>query len=116
MFERMEIKELIYKGVVEPSYKKPTWVDSNHADQIKNKIGDAASYKTHPATVESSGKRRKRYVDSSKIESKTCLIHGPGHYSDECKVLGDFGTNYSNSKPTKYHGNHHIPREKLRGS
>ena len=31
MFERTEIAESIYEGVVEPSYKKPTWEDSNRA-------------------------------------------------------------------------------------
>ena len=31
MFERMKIVESIYEGAVEPSYKKPTREDSNHA-------------------------------------------------------------------------------------
>ena len=30
MFERMEIAESIYEGVVEPSYNKPTQADVNH--------------------------------------------------------------------------------------
>ena len=39
---------------------------------------------------ESGGKHRKRYVDHPKDRSKlNCLIHGPGHSSDECKVVGD---------------------------
>ena len=29
MFERMEISESIYEGVLEPSYKKLTWADAN---------------------------------------------------------------------------------------
>ena len=45
---------------------------------------------------ERAGKHRKSYVyhlqDISKL---TCLIHGPGHSSDEFKVLGDFGSKYS---------------------
>ena len=36
----------------------------------------------------------------------------PGHYSDECEFLGDFGTNYAKGKPTKDHGNNSIPGEK----
>ena len=51
---------------------------------------------------ESSGKLRKSYVYHPKDRSKlTCLIHGPGHSSDECKVLVDFGSKYSKSRPTK---------------
>ena len=61
---------------------------------------------------ERTGKRRKQYVDRSKRKLKTYSIHGPGHSSDECKVLGDFGAMYANSKPTKDCGNHPIPREK----
>ena len=48
------------------------------------------------------GKRRKIYVDQPTGNSKpTCLIHGPGHSPDECKVLGDFGSKYAKSRPTK---------------
>ena len=48
MFEHMEIAESIYKGVVEPSYKKPTRVESNHADHSSQKIGEYALSLTHP--------------------------------------------------------------------
>ena len=38
MFEHMEISESIYEGVVEPSYKKPTWVYANRAsNSIQNR-------------------------------------------------------------------------------
>ena len=40
MWERMEIAGSIYKGVVEPSYKKPTRVDSNFDGHIRNKRGE----------------------------------------------------------------------------
>ena len=47
---------------------------------------------------ESTVKCRKRYVDHPRDISKgTSLIHGPGHSSDECKVLGDFDYKYSKS-------------------
>ena len=39
MFERMEIVESIYKGVVEPSYKKPTQADSKCAGHSSNNRG-----------------------------------------------------------------------------
>ena len=58
----------------------------------------------HYKTSESYGKCRKSYVDHLKGRSKlTCLIHGPGHLSDECKVLGEFGTKYAKYRTTKDH-------------
>ena len=68
--------------------------------------------KTKPVTNESACKRRKRYVDHSKSKSKICLIHGPGHYSDECKCLGDSGVKYSKGTPTKDHDKIPTSREK----
>ena len=45
-----------------------------------------------------------------KRKLKICFIHGPGHSSGEFKVLGDFGDEYAEIKPTKDHGNHPIQR------
>ena len=42
---------------------------------------------------------------------KTCLIHGPGSSSEECKVIGDFGTKYATSRPTKDRGSNPIPKK-----
>ena len=57
---------------------------------------------TYSDMSESTGKCRNRYVDHLKGGSKlACLIHGPGHSSDECKVLGNLGTKYSKIRPTK---------------
>ena len=39
MFEQTEIAESIYKGVVEPSYKKSTWADANRAGHSRNTRG-----------------------------------------------------------------------------
>ena len=53
---------------------------------------------------DSAGNDRKSYVDHLKDGSRQyCLIHEPGHSSDECKVLGEFGSKYSKIRPTKYH-------------
>ena len=62
---------------------------------------------------ESAGKCRKQFVDCLLGESKTCLIHSPVYYSDECKVLGDFFAEYAKCKPNKDHRNHPIPRNKF---
>ena len=39
MFERIEISESIYEGVVEHSYKKPTRSDANRAGHRRQKRG-----------------------------------------------------------------------------
>ena len=63
---------------------------------------EAASSTTYSDTSESSDKRIKRYLDHPKYRYKlTCLIHGHGNSSDQCKVLVDFGSKYSKSRPTK---------------
>ena len=113
MFECMEIAEYIYKGELWPSYKKPTQAYADCDSHSRNKIGETASSNTHSTTGESTGKRWKWYVDCSKIESKTCIIHVPRHSYDECSFLGDFGANCVKSKPTKDHGNHTIQRKKI---
>ena len=48
-----------------------------------NNKGEYASSNTHPTKDGSADKRRKRYVDFSKSASKTFMIHGAGHSSDE---------------------------------
>ena len=61
----------------------------------------------------SSDNHRKTYVDYSAGMSKTCLIHGPGNSSDECKILGDFGCKYVKSIPTKDRGHDTVPGNKF---
>ena len=63
MFERIEIVESIYEGVVTPSYKKITRAEANRTGISIKKIGEAASSNSHPATDGSTGKHRKRCVD-----------------------------------------------------
>ena len=113
MFDHMETDESIYEYVVEPSYKRPTMEDTNRAGHSRQKRGEPASSWNRPEKGESSEKRRKRHVDSPMGKSKICLIHGPGNYSEEYKVLGNFGTKYTNSIPTKYQGSSPVPRKNL---
>ena len=56
MFERMEIAESIYGGVVTPSYKKTTWAETNCTGISRNNRGEDTSSNNHPTTDESSGK------------------------------------------------------------
>ena len=112
MFERVEISEYIYEGVVEPSYKKTIRADTNCADHSRQKRGESTLSWNRPEKGEIADKRRKRHVDSPTGKSKICLIHGPGHSTEECKILGDLGTNYANIRPTKYRGSSPLPRKK----
>ena len=61
---------------------------------------------------ESAVNHKKSYVDHLKGRSK-CLIHGPGHSSDECKLLGDFSSKYSKSRSTKYRVHDPATRKKF---
>ena len=58
----MEIAESIYKLVVEPSYRKYNWKDSNCAGHSRQKRGETTLSHTHAAMIKNAGKRRKRYV------------------------------------------------------
>ena len=102
IFERTEIAESFYEGVIGTSYKKSTRADANRDGQSRKNRGESASSWTRPKKGESAGKSRKH----------TCLIHGPGYSSEERKVLGDFGTKYANSRPTKDRGSSPVPRKK----
>ena len=68
MFERMEISDSIYEGVVEPSNKKITLRDTNSSTHRRQKIVEAASSWTPAKKGESAGKRRKRHVDSLTVK------------------------------------------------
>ena len=48
MFERMEISESIYEGVVTPSYKKNTRAEYNRSGIIRNKRVEDAYPNTRP--------------------------------------------------------------------
>ena len=43
IFERMGISESIYKGVVEPFYKKPNRTDANHISHSSQNRGESPS-------------------------------------------------------------------------
>ena len=55
-----------------------------------------------------------KYLDHTKDRSKPIrIIHGPSHSSDECKVLGDLGSNYAKSSPTEDCGHDFANKKKL---
>ena len=63
---------------------------------------------------ESAGKHINIYLNYPKGKSKhICIINVPRHSSDECKVLGNFGSKYIKSRPTKDHGQTPVPGKKF---
>ena len=49
-----------------------------------------------------SGKNKQRYVASIGYRSKsTCVIRIPGHYSEQCEVLNEFGKDHALGRPFK---------------
>ena len=101
--ESMEIAESIYEGFVEPSYKKLTGSDDNRDGIIMKIRGESDSSTTYSGISQSADLCRKRYVDHTEGRSKlNCLVHSPGHSSDECKVLRNFCSKYFKRRPNKY--------------
>ena len=81
---------------------KNTRADTNRSGHSRINRGEAASSNTYSETSESASKHRKIYVDYPKGKFKpTCLINGPGNSSDECKVLGYYGSKYVKSRANK---------------
>ena len=75
---------------------------------------ESASSNNYSETSDSTGKRRKRYVDHPKNISKhNSLIHAPWNSSYECMVLRDFGSRYYKSRPTKDRGHDTATRKKF---
>ena len=68
---------------------------------------------SHSATDGRAVEHRKRYVDRSNSKSKTCMIHGTGHYFKECKVLWGFVTKHAAAQPTEDRSSNPVPRQKF---
>ena len=114
MFERTEIAESIYKGVVEPSYKKTTREYANYSGHSRKMRGEADSSNTYSEMSESASKCRKRYTEHPKDRLKTtCLIHVPEYSSDECNVLGYFDFKYAKTRPNMEYGQHSANRKEF---
>ena len=83
----MEIAEKIYEG--ENTSKIPTRAYANRASRGSKRKGVEAASPTNPK-MGRAGKRKTRNVAhliDRPTGGKTCLFHGPGHSTEECKVL-----------------------------
>ena len=92
MFERLEISENIYEGIVNPPCKKATREEATSAGHIMNMRGRYIPSNSYPYMGGRTVKRNKMYVDRPIVKLQLiCLICGHGHSSEEFKILSDFG-------------------------
>ena len=91
MFERMEILETIYEGGA--PYKNTQREEADRASSSINKKGGASASPSNP----DQGRADKRKIINAGHPSneltgakKTCLLHGSGHSSEECKFLLEY--------------------------
>ena len=83
MFDRIEIAENIYEGVVEPSYKKPNRGESTHDGHSRKIRVISSPSKSNPDIGGRTGNHKKSYVDCTRSGLQlTCLIHGHGNSLD----------------------------------
>ena len=65
--------------------------------------------------ISSSGKRKKRYLDSLRYSSKlTCMIREIFHYPEQCKVLNYCFTRYASKSTMKEHKRYPIASNKYK--
>ena len=102
MSERVEITEQVYKGET-PSNKKTKGRCQLWQSCQENKGRRICI--TYKPKKGSSGKRKtKNSVSPSENTTgvdKTCLLHGPGHSSEECKVLQEYSKKQTAQRPHK---------------
>ena len=92
----MEISEINYEGVVEPSYKKTTQSDANCAGYNRNmREGSALSNRSSKISGCSEKFKKSCAVYPSDTSKMTCLIHGNGYSLEQLKFLNNFGKTYA---------------------
>ena len=77
--------------------------DTKSDDQSSKMRGEAALSNNYSIRIQSSVNHKEIYADHTDISNPPCLIYVPGNSSEECKVLGDFGSKYAEIRPTKEH-------------
>ena len=86
----MEIAKQVYKRVTPSKITKLRSHTDHTSHGGKRNVGEAALF-TRPKKV-CSGKRKKHYLGHPRYQptsDKTCLVHGPIHFTKEYKVLNE---------------------------
>ena len=97
----MEISEQGYE-VGTPS-KTTAREDVDRASYVSKRKGGKPASPTNPKKG-SAGKRKKKKSSTSKQldgRKKTWFLHGPGHSSEECKLLKDYSQKYAVQRTKK---------------
>ena len=87
LFKRMEVAKKIYE--CGNTYKTPIRVDANRAIHDRKLKGGESALSTNPNTVRA-GKRKTRnasHPGNRPTRGKSCLFHGPRHFTGSCKLL-----------------------------
>ena len=101
IFKNMEITKQVYEGVT-PS-KTTIRVDTKCASHRRKQKGGEPASPTNPEKG-CAGKRKKKHAGHTSNRptgEKTCLLHGPGHSSEECRVLKYYSKKYAAQRPNK---------------
>ena len=88
MFERTEIAEAIYGGGA-PS-KNTQQAEADHASFGRKQKGGGSTSSSKPEKGRAGKRKRHDAGHLSGVPTgakNTCMLHGHGHYSEECKVL-----------------------------
>ena len=104
MFERMEVSEQVYKWGT--PYKILTRAESNRESHVRKRKGLEVSLPTNPKKGRAGKRKTKNIGHPSNApigEKKTCLFHGPGHYSKVLKVYYEKFSVQNPRKPTESH-------------
>ena len=100
MLDWMEIDEQVCK-VVTP-YKTPTRADAKRGGDVSKYKGGESASPTNPKKGRASKRKTKnagRPSDAPTGAKKTCMLNGPGHSSEECKVLNIYSKKYAAQRP-----------------
>ena len=102
MFEQMEISEQAYEGQT-PS-KKIIREDANREKHVSKIKGGEFASPTNPEKGHTGKRKTNNVVSMSKKttgETNKCLLHGPVHSSEYCKVLKLYSKKYAKKRPQK---------------
>ena len=99
MFKQMEVAEKVYEGGT-PS-KTSIGVDSNRASHGRKRRGGESNSPTNPEKGRVGKRKSKNAGHPSDRPTRwtTCLLHGPGHYTEEYRVLRHYSAKNAAQRP-----------------
>ena len=102
MFERMEIAEAIYEGGA-PS-KNSQQAEADRSSFGRKQKGEGSASPSNPEKGRADKRKRNDAGHPSNApngKKKTCIFNGPGHSSEECKVIREYSEKHVEQRPFK---------------